>query len=151
MTEETNVDILLVEDSPTDAELVIRTLEKCDCTQKVHVVKDGTEAIHFLTGKGPYEGRKGTCKVMILDLKLLKLNGQDVLREVKSNEDTKKVPIVVFSSSRQDKDLVESYALGANSYIAKPVDSGEFNETVKEICRYWVKLNKTAQGGIDGR
>jgi CheY-like chemotaxis protein len=140
-----SIDILIVEDSITDAELILRTLKKCKCAKKIKVVKNGVEALDFLLGKGSYRGRKGRCKVMLLDLKLFKLNGMDVLHKLKANIETRTTPIVVFSSSKQEKDILESYNLGVNSYIAKPVDSKEFADTVFKICEYWIGLNKTIE------
>jgi CheY-like chemotaxis protein len=144
MSPQRNSDILLVEDNPNDAELTLRALEKAHVANDIHVARDGAEALEFLFGKGAYEGRTGSAlpRVILLDLKLPKVDGLEVLRRVKGDERTKLIPVVVLTSSREESDLVASYHLGANSYIVKPVDSDKFFEAVHEIGLYWLLLNE---------
>jgi len=138
------VEILLVEDNPNDVELTLRALEKYKITNKVHVVKDGPEALEYIFAKGVYAYRKieDYPKVILLDLKLPKVDGLEVLRQIKSDERTKLIPVVVLTSSKEERDLVESYRLGANSYIAKPVDFESFVKAVSELGLYWLLLNQ---------
>jgi two-component system response regulator len=139
-----SVQILLVEDNPNDAELTQRALKKARVANDVHVVRDGAEALEFLFGEGAYAGRAGSAlpRVVLLDLKLPKVDGLEVLRRVKADERTKLIPVVVLTSSREESDLVASYHLGANSYIVKPVDSDKFFEAVHEVGLYWLLLNE---------
>ncbi len=138
------VEILLVEDNPNDVELTLRALKKHNITNKVHVVKDGAEALEFLFAIGAYAGRdiNHYPKVILLDLKLPKVDGLEVLRRIKSDERTKVIPVVVLTSSKEERDLVESYKLGANSYITKPVDFESFFKAVSELGLYWLLLNQ---------
>ncbi len=138
------VEILLVEDNPNDVELTLRALKKHNLTNKVFVVKDGAEALEFIFATGAYSHRKvkNSPKVILLDLKLPKVDGIEVLRKIKSDERTKKTPVVVLTSSREDKDIESCYTLGANSYIVKPVDFKSFVEAVKGLGLYWVLLNQ---------
>ena len=137
------LEILLVEDNPYDAELTLRALEKRHLANRVVHVKDGKEALDFLFGTGPYAGRDNTQhpKVMLLDLKLPKVDGLEVLRAIKANDQTRNIPVVVLTSSSQQRDLVESYHLGVNSYVVKPVDFDQFSKAVSELGCYWVLLN----------
>ncbi len=138
------VEILLVEDNPNDVELTLRALKKNNLTNKVHVVKDGAEALEYIFATGAYADRdiNHNPKVILLDLKLPKVDGLEVLRQIKSNEKTKIIPVVVLTSSKEERDLVESYKLGANSYIAKPVDFESFVKAVSELGLYWLLLNQ---------
>jgi two-component system response regulator len=138
------VEILLVEDNPNDVELTLRALKKHNITNKVHVVKDGAEALEYIFAKGAYASRdiNHSPKVILLDLKLPKVDGLEVLRQIKSNERTKMIPVVVLTSSKEERDLVESYRLGANSYITKPVDFESFVKAVSELGLYWLLLNQ---------
>jgi two-component system, response regulator len=139
------VEILLVEDNPNDVELTLRALKKNNLTNKVHVVKDGAEALEYIFATGAYAGRDSnhSPRVILLDLKLPKVDGLEVLRQIKSNERTKMIPVVVLTSSKEERDLVESYKLGANSYITKPVDFESFVKAVKELGLYWLLLNQS--------
>ncbi len=138
------VEILLVEDNPNDVELTLRALKKRNLANKVHVVKDGAEALEFIFGTGTYAERNinQIPKVILLDLKLPKVDGLEVLRIVKSDERTKVIPVVVLTSSKEESDLVESYRLGANSYITKPVDFDKFAQIVSEMGLYWLLVNQ---------
>jgi CheY-like chemotaxis protein len=138
------VEILLVEDNPNDVELTLRALKKNNLTNKVHVVKDGAEALEYIFANGAYAHRKieHHPRVILLDLKLPKVDGLEVLRQIKSDERTKVIPVVVLTSSKEERDLVESYKLGANSYIAKPVDFDSFVKAVAELGLYWLLLNQ---------
>lgn len=138
------VEILLVEDNPNDVELTLRALKKHNLANKVYVVKDGAEALEFIFGTGAYAERdiNYNPKVILLDLKLPKVDGLEVLRRIKSDERTKVIPVVVLTSSKEERDLVESYKLGANSYITKPVDFDKFVEPVSELGLYWLLLNQ---------
>jgi len=138
------VEILLVEDNPTDVELTLRVLKKHNLANKVHVVRDGAEALDFIFATGSYKDRKidQKPKVVLLDLKLPKVDGLEVLRKVKSDERTKDIPVVVLTSSKEEQDKIKSYRLGVNSYIVKPVDFGQFTEAVSELGLYWVLLNE---------
>jgi CheY-like chemotaxis protein len=138
------VEILLVEDNPNDVELTLRALKKHNLTNKVHVVKDGAEALEYIFANGAYAHRKVEHhpKVILLDLKLPKVDGLEVLRQLKSDERTKIIPVVVLTSSKEEKDIVKSYRLGANSYITKPVDFDKFLNSVSELGLYWLLLNE---------
>lgn len=138
------VEILLVEDNPADVELTLHALRQDHVANRIHVVRDGEEALDFLFVRGDYRDRslEPLLKLVLLDLKLPKVDGLEVLREVKTNPRTKVIPVVVLTSSREEKDLVESYNLGVNSYIQKPVDFGQFRGVVKELSLYWLLVNQ---------
>jgi CheY-like chemotaxis protein len=138
------VEILLIEDNPNDVELTLRALKKHNLTNKVHVVKDGAEALEYIFATGAYASRdiNHIPRVILLDLKLPKVDGLEVLRRIKSDERTKVIPVVVLTSSKEERDLVESYKLGANSYIAKPVDFESFVKAVSDLGLYWLLLNQ---------
>ena len=144
-TEEKNVDILLVEDNPRDAELTIRALTKRNLANNVVWVKDGEEALAYLfgvsTGSAP-PPHTHTPKVILLDLKLPKVDGREVLRRLKGDVRTRVIPVVVLTSSREEQDIVESYRLGVNSFIVKPVEFENFSETVAQLGMYWLLLNQ---------
>ena len=137
------VEILLIEDNPTDAELAIRALKKSNLANKLAWVKDGAEALDFIFATGPYSGRQvvNGPKVILLDLRLPKVDGMEVLRRIKNDERTRTIPVVVLTSSREDRDVAESYQLGVNSYISKPVEFDEFAKTVSELGLYWLLVN----------
>jgi CheY-like chemotaxis protein len=138
------VEILLVEDNPTDAELTLRALKKHNLANRVQVVTDGAEALEFIFASGAYKGRdiNRRPRVVLLDLKLPKVDGLEVLRKIKSDERTRDIPVVVLTSSKEEKDRVESYKLGVNSYIVKPVDFNQFTEAVRKLGLYWLLLNE---------
>lgn len=138
------VEILLVEDNPQDAEMAIRALKKNNLANNLIHVKDGEEALDFIFAKGIYSDRKGKSnpKVILLDLKLPKVGGLEILKEVKSNPNTKTIPVVILTSSKEESDMVESYKLGVNSYIVKPVDFDKFINCIKELGMYWLVVNQ---------
>ncbi len=139
------VDILLVEDNPNDADLTIRALKKQNIANRVIHLMDGAQALDFLFGTGNYSERdiNHTPKVILLDLKMPKINGIEVLEKVKSDVHTKSIPIVVLTSSAEDPDIKKCYELGANSYIVKPVDFDNFAKTIADLGLYWMVINKT--------
>jgi two-component system, response regulator len=138
------VEILLVEDNPTDIELTLMALKESNLGNKIHVVQDGEEALDFIFGKGKFEKRNSVLKpkVILLDLKLPKIGGIDVLKTIRADERTKLIPVVVLTSSREERDIIDTYKLGVNSYIVKPVQFENFAKTVKELGLYWIILNQ---------
>ena len=138
------VDILLVEDNPQDAELTIRALKKHNLANRLIVVEDGADALDFIFGRGKYAGRDTghPPKVVLLDLKLPKVSGLDVLRALKQDEQTRPIPVVIVTSSREDPDIKTAYALGANSYVVKPVNFDGFAEAVSNLGLYWLLVNQ---------
>jgi two-component system response regulator len=137
------LEILLVEDDPMDLQLTLRELAK-DARIRIEVARDGEEALDLLFCRGPFAGRSpgNPPKLVLLDLKLPKVDGLQVLREVKASPETRSIPIVALTSSKEEKDLVESYRLGVNSYIQKPVDFEEFRETIRAVGIYWATVNQ---------
>jgi CheY-like chemotaxis protein len=144
MSETTSVEILLVEDNPQDLELARRALSKANLTNRIQVARDGEEALEFIFCEGAHTARKieDTPKVILLDLKLPKVDGLEVLRRIKSDPRTRAIPVVVLTSSKEQNDVVESYHLGVNSYIVKPVNFERFVEAVQQLGMYWVLLNQ---------
>ena len=141
---ENSVEILLVEDDPNDVELTLRAFKKQHIVNDLCVVRDGAEALEFIFCTGNYVNRsiQEPPRVILLDLKLPKVDGLEVLRRIKSDPRTQTTPVVVLTSSREERDLMESYQLGANSYIVKPVDFEKFTEAVQKIGLYWLLLNQ---------
>jgi len=136
------VQILLVEDNPNDIELTLHAFRKNKLSNQIKVVRDGEEALEYLFRTGRYAERDQSCpRLILLDLKLPKVDGLDVLRKIKRNPRTRHIPVVVLTSSQEEKDIVESYNLGVNSYIVKPVDFHKFQETVGQLGLYWLLLN----------
>ena len=137
------LDVLLVEDNPADAELTIHALQKSGAMSKVHHLWDGVEALDFLFCRGPYASRSfaNPPRVVLLDLKLPKLNGCEVLWELKEDPRTRSIPVIILTSSKEERDLVQSYHLGVNSYIQKPVSFVEFQEVVRQLGLYWFGVN----------
>ena len=144
MVNPNEVEILLVEDNPSDGELTLRALKKHNLVNKLHWVKDGAEALDFIFANGSYSERKvgSPLRVILLDLKLPKVDGLEVLRRIKSDERTKTIPVVILTSSREERDIVESYKLGVNSYVTKPVEFENFIKAISELGLYWLLLNK---------
>jgi len=135
--------ILLVEDNPDDQTLTLRALKKNNILNDVKVANDGIEALDFLHETGPYAGKTTPLpQLVLLDLKLPKLDGMDVLRRIRAHPKTRHVPVVVLTSSREERDVVESYKLGANSFVQKPVDFNQFLEAVRQLGLYWLVLNQ---------
>jgi two-component system, response regulator len=141
---EINAEILLVEDNATDAELCIRALKKRNLTNRIVWAKDGSEALDFLFAEGAFAGRDASVmpKVILLDLRMPKVGGLEVISKLKTTEHLKSIPIVVLTSSREDIDVRESYRLGANSFVSKPVVFEEFAEAVAKLGLYWLIVNK---------
>ena len=137
------VEILIVEDTPEDLDLALRALRKAKITNHIQIARDGEEALEFIFCEGPFTERKmeDGPKVILLDLKLPKIDGLEVLRRIKHDPRTKSIPIVVLTSSREQNDVVESYDLGVNSYIVKPVNFEQFSEAVQKLGMYWLLLN----------
>jgi len=137
--------ILLVEDNPDDELLAIRALKKNNISNEVVVARDGVEALDYLFGTGAHTGRDMSemPQIILLDLKLPKIDGFEVLRRLRSDERTKLLPVVVLTSSREEQDLTESYSLGANSYIRKPVNFAQFTEAIRQLGLYWLVLNES--------
>lgn len=138
------VEILLVEDNPHDVELTLHAFQHHRLSNRIHVARDGAEALEFLFGTGPHASRGPADgpKVILLDLKLPKVDGLEVLRRVKADPRLRVLPVVILTSSREERDLVESYRLGVNSYIVKPVDFEQFAEAVRQLGLYWLLLNE---------
>ncbi|MBS0660985.1 MAG: response regulator [Verrucomicrobia bacterium] len=138
------VEILLVEDNPLDLELAQRALRKANLSNRIQVARDGEEALDYIFCEGPHAGRRieETPKVVLLDLKLPKVDGLEVLRRIKGDPRTHGIPVVMLTSSREQNDLIESYALGVNSYIVKPVNFERFVEAVQGLGMYWLLLNQ---------
>lgn len=144
MSEIRGVEILYVEDNPNDVELTLRMFKELNMGNHVHVVRDGAEALDFLFGDGSKKGvaHNDSPRLILLDLKLPKVDGIEVLKAIKSDERTRTIPVVILTSSKAESDLVKSYELGVNSYIVKPVDFDQFNEAVRTIGKYWLLINQ---------
>jgi two-component system response regulator len=137
MKEQQELDILLVEDNPNDAELTLRALRKTDIGARLLIARDGAEAIERVLTEGLRP------RVIFLDLKLPKIDGMEVLRRIRADERTRQIPVVVLTSSQEERDINESYKLGVNSYVVKPVEFDKFYKTVSDLGTYWLVLNKT--------
>ena len=144
--EHEEIEILLVEDDPLDLEMTMRALQSDHVNNRIEVARDGEEALDFVFCRGPHSGRspQRQPKLILLDLKLPKVDGLEVLREIRATPQTRTIPVVVLTSSAEQKDIVETYKLGVNSYIQKPVDSAQFRQTVKTAGYYWVVVNRTS-------
>ena len=138
------VEILLVEDNPGDAELIIRALRKVNLANHLIHVKDGEEALEFIFATGAFTGRekKNMPKVILLDIKMPKVDGIEVLRQIKANNETKRIPVVIMTSSKEEQDIIRSYELGVNSFVVKPVEFNDFAKAVSELGLYWVLINQ---------
>ena len=149
MMDISNVEILLVEDNPNDAELTLRALKKQNLTNNIYHVRDGAEALDFIFAKGEFaDHNMDVVKVILLDIKLPKVDGIEVLRRIRADLQLGKTPVVMLTSSNEDRDIVESYNLGVNSYIVKPVAFDKFMEAVCEIGLYWMILNKPPKTSV---
>lgn len=136
--------ILLVEDNPDDVALTLRSLKKNNIRNKIVVARDGVEALDYLFGTGAHADRDAANVpvIVLLDLKLPKVDGLEILKRLRADERTRLVPVVILTSSNEEKDLINGYSLGANSYIRKPVDFNQFNEAVRQLGLYWLLLNE---------
>ena len=146
MTNDYPIEILLVEDNIHDAEMTIRALKKINLANKLIHVKDGAEALDFIFAKGAFHDRQieNKPRVVLLDIKMPKVDGIEVLRQIKSNETTRTIPVVIMTSSKEEQDLITSYNLGVNSYVVKPVDFESFAKAVSELGFYWLITNQVA-------
>lgn len=135
-------EILLVEDNPNDVELILHVFQWCNLSDRVHVAWNGEEALDYLFGDIPAEKKRPEPSVILLDLKLPKIDGIEVLRRLRTNNQTCHIPVVVLTSSSEERDIIESYNLGVNSYIVKPVHFDEFAEVIRELGFYWQRVNK---------
>jgi len=138
------VEILLVEDSPEDVELTMHALRRAKLANQIHLARDGEEALDFLFCRNAYRERAPApnVRLVLLDLKLPKVDGQEVLRQIKADPSTRSIPVVVLTSSKEERDLMQSYQLGVNSYIQKPVDFDRFREVIEQIGLYWLVVNE---------
>ncbi len=138
--------ILLVEDNPTDEKLTVRAFQRCHATNEIMVVRDGAEALDYLFGSGKYAGRDAQIlpAVVLLDLKLPRIDGLEVIRRIRADERTKLLPVVVLTASKEDEDVVRSYSFGANAYVRKPVDFAQFVEATNTLGVFWLLLNEPA-------
>lgn len=138
------IDVLLVEDNPQDAELTVRALKKNRLANHIYVAEDGAQALDILLSRGQYAGREDSAppKIVLLDLKLPKVSGLEVLGQIKSHPRTKKIPVVIVTSSREDPDIEKAYALGANSYVVKPMDFEQFFNAMTNLGLYWLLVNQ---------
>jgi len=145
---ESAVEVLLVEDNPLDLELALRAFKKVHMANQIHVARDGAEAMEFVFCEGPHAGRSMTDgpKIILLDLKLPKIDGLEVLRRVKGDPRTRSIPVIMLTTSQEQRDIVESYHLGVNSYIVKPVNFEQFTEAARQLGLYWLLLNQPAEG-----
>ena len=144
--------ILLVEDDPNDVELTMTALQEYNLSNEVVVVTDGEEALDYLFYRGKFQRRSGeNPAVLLLDLKLPKVNGLEVLEKIKADEKLKMIPVVVLTSSREERDMVSSYKLGVNAYVVKPVDFHEFVNAIKELGVFWAIINEPPPGSIRKR
>ena len=146
------VDIILVEDNPDDAELTLRALRKNNATDQVFHAEDGARAVEFIFGQGEFAGRdsKNIPKLILLDMKLPKLDGLEVLRRFKADKATRNIPVVMFTSSNEQSDMRQSYELGANSYVVKPVGFDDYISKVAAIARYWMLTNQIISEAMPG-
>ncbi len=138
------IEILVVEDKASDAELTMRTLKKNNLSNQILWLKDGVEALEYLKGEGEYEGRnvESKPKVIFMDLKMPRMDGIEVVREMRSTPNLKEVPVVMMTSSQEEKDRLEAYGSGINSYVVKPMDFNDFSKAISEVGYYWLVLNK---------
>jgi two-component system response regulator len=138
------LEVLLVEDDPDDLELTLHTFAEARITNPIQIARDGQEALDYIFCRGAHAGREPIApRLILLDLKLPKIGGLEVLKAIKADPRTKGIPVVILTSSREERDLIEGYQLGANSYIQKPVDFGQFQKTIRETGNYWLVVNQS--------
>src|ERR1700744_914218 len=145
--DDSKVEVLLVEDNPHDAEMTIRALKRVNLANQLIHVKDGAQALDFIFAKGEYSDRhiENKPKVILLDIKMPKVDGIEVLRQIKTNETTRTIPVVIMTSSKEEQDIIASYNLGVNSYVVKPVDFDSFAKAVAELGCYWLIINQSTE------
>lgn len=145
MSHTNEIEILLVEDNQDDLDMTLRALSKANLANNIHIARDGAEALEYIFCKGPHAARRieDSPKLILLDLKLPKIDGFEVLRQIKKDPRTKAIPVVILTSSKEQRDVLESYELGTNSYIVKPVDFEGFFTAVSNLGMYWLLLNQT--------
>lgn len=150
MSSATAVELLIVEDNPQDLELTLRALRQANLANRIHVCRDGVEALAFVLGEGAHAARTmgETPRVILLDLKLPRIDGLEVLKRIRGDERTRTIPVVVLTSSKEQQDIVESYRLGVNSYIVKPVNFERFSAAVRELGVYWLVLNQPPANSV---
>ena len=141
------IDILLAEDSATDAEMALRALKKHHLANHLTWVRDGVEALDFIFGRDKYAGRNGKPKLVLLDIKMPKVDGIEVLRQIRADPEMRLVPVVILTSSAEERDIMESYKLGVNSYIVKPVDFTQFAQVIVQVGLYWAVVNRAPGAG----
>ena len=141
------IDIVIIEDNPNDAELMVRSMKKNRLANSIIVLEDGELALDYFFSRGKYAGKKIVCadKVIFLDLKLPKISGLEILKKLKNNDKTKNIPVVVVSSSKQDPDIKTAYELGANSYVVKPIEYIDFVEMMNQLNLYWLVVNENSK------
>jgi two-component system response regulator len=137
------IEILLAEDSASDAEMALRALKKNNLANSVTWVRDGVEALEFIFSTGKFSGRSGNPKLVMLDIKMPRVDGIEVLRQMRADERTRLIPVVILTSSAEERDIMESYKLGVNSYIVKPVDFSQFAQVIVQVGMYWAVVNRT--------
>ena len=143
--------ILVVEDNPKDLELTLAALSKCQLANEIHVARDGVEALDYLFLRGTFADRRaGDPAVVLLDLKLPRVDGLEVLEQIKRHPDTQRIPVVMLTSSREERDLITSYSLGVNSFVVKPVDFNRFFEAIQDLGMFWAVINHPAPEGRRG-
>lgn len=149
---ETGVEILLVEDNPNDIELTLHAFRRHNLANRIHIARDGVEALEFIFGanREPVDTLSLLPRVILLDLKLPKISGLEVLQRLKSDPRTRVIPVVVLTASREERDVVESYQLGVNSYIVKPIDFDQFVSAMRTLGMYWLLLNQPPAGYVIG-
>ena len=143
MQELQEIEILLAEDSASDAEMALRALKKHHLANHLTWVRDGVEALDFIFAQGKYTGRIGNLKLILLDIKMPRVDGIEVLRQLRANDKTRMIPVVIMTSSAEERDIMESYKLGVNSYIVKPVDFTQFAQVIVQVGLYWAVVNRT--------
>ena len=143
-------EILIVEDNPADAELMLRSLKKNKLSNNLTLLEDGEQALDFIFCREKYKDKTSSISRMVifLDLKLPKVNGLEILKQIKSNEKTRKIPVIIVTSSKEDPDITAAYDLGANSYVVKPVNYEDFVKTINQLGLYWLVVNENPQNGI---